>query len=101
MIPRSFPIVRRLRPFALILAFLSFGTLAGFSAVLHDHDVQPGHPHKNCAPCHWSQLSLSDSGPAPEVPVPIRFQFFLLMAGVLSAEPLALGYISRAPPRIS
>jgi len=50
--------VLRQKLFAVLL-FLCFGMLAGFSPLLHNHDVDLSDAHQDCASCQWSQSPTS------------------------------------------
>ena len=44
--------------FAIVL-LLFFGVLAGFSPLLHNHDLDRSETHEDCASCLWSQSTTS------------------------------------------
>ncbi len=44
--------------FAIVL-LLCFGVLAGFSPLLHNHDLDHSDTHEDCASCLWSQSKTS------------------------------------------
>jgi hypothetical protein len=50
--------------FAIIL-FLCFGVLAGFSPLLHNHELDHSDTHEDCASCLWSQSTTSCDVYAP------------------------------------
>ena len=50
--------------FAIVL-LLCFGVLAGFSPLLHNHDLDFSEKHEDCASCLWSQSKISCGTHAP------------------------------------
>ena len=73
--------VLRQKLFAAIL-FLYFGMLAGFSPLLHNHDVDLSDAHQDCASCQWSQSSTSLETDASGLPL---YPF----SEVLASHPLS------------
>jgi hypothetical protein len=96
----SFSLVKLLtatqRHFAL-LVLVCFGAMAGFSEVLHAHELEPGHIHKNCAPCKWNQLQIDSQ---QEISIQ-AFSRYILILPEISTEAIllhGLHSLSRAPP---
>jgi len=50
--------VLRQKLFAAVL-FLCFGVLAGFSPLLHNHDLDLSEAHQDCVACQWSHSPTS------------------------------------------
>jgi hypothetical protein len=42
-----------------IILLLCFGVLAGFSPLLHNHDLDFSDKHEDCPSCLWSQSKIS------------------------------------------
>ena len=43
-----------------LLLLLSFGGMAGYSVLLHNHDLDSDHAHNDCASCQWAQAYKTD-----------------------------------------
>lgn len=83
--------------FAIIL-LLCFGVLAGFSPLLHNHDLDFSNKHEDCASCLWSQSKISCENHAPC----LSFNHIIQSFGFESSQPsykTGLFLISnRSPP---
>jgi hypothetical protein len=85
----------------ILLLLLSFGVLAGFSTVLHAHELDFSSTHDDCAPCHWSQSHQTGETDTTGIEAPTVFRSFQLIPAE-SIDKLFVNKLSnRGPPPLS
>ncbi len=84
----------------LLTAVLSFAGMFAFSPVLHAHDLDLGHPQKECAPCHWSQTHIGDSTGTVDVADGFLFQHLHVEYSTVRQVVVCGSFSIRAPPQV-
>jgi hypothetical protein len=83
--------------FAIVL-LLCFGVLAGFSPLLHNHDLDFSQKHEDCASCLWSQSKISCEFHAPSLSFNQIIQTFCFESSQAFSETGLFLISSRSPP---
>ena len=86
--------------FSTLLVLVCFGAMVGFSQLLHAHELELDHIHKNCAPCKWNQLQTNTKS---EIASIVPFSHFLYaVQGFSQVTILTIDFhfSSRAPPSL-
>ena len=80
------------------LILISFVIMAAFSIFLHDHELDPFTADEDCAPCHWTQTSISLDMDVPEATVESWIRTRRVNSERISFQKLLHTYFGRSPP---
>ena len=85
-----------------VLVLLSFSGMAGYSTLLHNHDLDFGHSHDDCASCQWTQSHKTNNDTSTaETPEAPSIQAEESHASRLNSQTVHSGFYSRGPPTLS
>jgi len=83
------------------LILISFSIMAAFSIFLHDHEFDPFTMDEDCAPCHWTQISVNLDLDIPSINfIPVTFSN-KVEAGVFHYKNFKHIYFGLSPPVLS
>lgn len=80
------------------MTLIGFSLMAVFSVYLHDHDFDPAHLDEDCAPCHWSHISLNSEEPVPELDIALTVIAYRLPPEPVSVPLFRAPHRGRGPP---
>ena len=81
-----------------LLVLLSFGGMAGFSVLLHNHDLDFDHTHDDCPSCQWTQAHKTDKPHSPEVTKSPLIHAIKYRTQQSEPQTIHSGIYSRGPP---
>lgn len=81
-----------------MLVLLSFGGMAGYSVLLHNHDLDFDHTHNDCASCQWTQTHKTDKTHSPEITQIPSTHAIEYRTQPLEPQTVHSGFYSRDPP---
>jgi hypothetical protein len=90
---------RRLSLVGLVL--VSFSIMAAFSIFLHDHEFDLHSTDEDCAPCHWTQVSVNADSDIPSVDFIPVISSNAVETGALHHKSFKYSYFGLSPPIFS
>ncbi len=84
-----------------MLVLLSFGGMAGYSVLLHNHDFDFNHAHDDCVSCQWTQTHKVDKTDGPEITQTALAYAVEYRARHLELQTVDPRFYSRGPPTYS
>ena len=84
-----------------LLVLMSFGGLAGYSVLLHNHDLDFAHTHDDCASCQWTQAQKTDITHSPEITKTLSARATKYQTQQLEPQTVHYGFYNRGPPTFS
>jgi hypothetical protein len=89
------------RPAFARLFAVCFGFMVAFSIYLHDHEFEHIEADEDCAPCHWTQTSVSLEMDTPDLTVETWARSISLPSARITFQKLLHTYFGRSPPLFS
>lgn len=94
---RSGPAKARLIVLSLLFGF---AILSGLAPLLHAHDFDLNHVHKDCITCHWSQSHSGVENQATDLPLPSSIHFLDTLPFEIFTGSSLRALNNRGPPSI-
>ena len=89
------------RCFLVVITFLCFVGMTGYSELLHDHDLDFSESNDDCSPCNWTQLHKIDTTKKVNIANVFSFNRTTFQRSFLKSEDLLSGFYNRGPPFVS
>ena len=87
--------------FMCVLVLLCFVGMAGYSELLHDHNLDFSASHDDCSPCNWTKLHKVDKNEKTYIAHVFSFRDISFQRPLLKSENLLSGFNNRGPPLVS
>ena len=84
-----------------LLLLLSFGGMAGYSVLLHNHDLDSDHAHNDCTSCQWTQAHKTDKTDHLEITQTPTIHAVKYRTQQLETQTVHSGFYNRGPPTFS
>ena len=84
-----------------VLVLLCFVGMAGYSELLHDHNLDFSESHHGCSPCNWTKSHKVDKNEKTYIAHVFSFSDISFQRPLLKSEDLLSGFYNRGPPFVS
>ena len=87
--------------FMSVLVLLCFVGMAGYSELLHDHNLDFRASHDDCSPCNWTQSHKANTTKKIDIAKVFSFRETTFRLSLLKPEDILPGFHNRGPPFVS
>ena len=87
--------------FMCVLVLLCFVGMAGYSELLHDHNLDFSASHDDCSPCNWTKSHKVDNNEKTYIAHAFSFSDTFFQPSFLKSEGLLSDFYIRGPPLVS
>ena len=84
-----------------VLVLLCFVGMAGYSELLHDHNLDFSASHDDCSPCNWTKSHKVDNNEKIYTAHAFSFSETFSQLSFLKSKDLASSFYIRGPPLVS